>query len=139
MPWRKVSRYLPQLPKQFEEMSEIEKLGWIATILSPLQLVVERLWAWARLATVVVVILLATTIVLTLQVQQRNHSLHSLQHSVTVTQTAAEQARMAANKASSDLAAALSQSRANAVSATVLQRALGQINCIAHNQQPNCP
>lgn len=137
MPRRRHSRLMPEPPEAFDKMSEVQRLGYLTLVIPTLLLVVEQIRATLRLLGIVTLIVLVTIGALTIQVQSRNRNIHELNTQVQSVQKSADQAKEAAQKASTDLSNAIQQTTNQPVN-PALVRAYAEITCIAHQAYP-CP
>lgn len=130
MPLR--TRFVPlPPPSEFVRMPELERLGYLYTIL-------ERMWSLLRLLAVVVLVVLLLWVVSSIQLQLRNNAIHNLQRSSQRLEVSTKEARDAATQARDALAAAIKAGQSGQLDPRVA-RALAQIDCIAHGRMPCAP
>lgn len=136
MPFRRRPKLLAEIPA-FDGLTDIEKLGRVAPVILAIELLIERMWSLLRLLAFVVLVMAVAYVVQAYQLQQRNRALREIRRSAAETIVASDRARVASEKASADLSAAI-----NAASGTQLDpriaHALAQIDCLAHHREP-CP
>lgn len=105
MPFRRNPKLLEQLNKKLADNTSVSSS---VKILGMLELLVERIYAIAKILLWAAVIQVVVVISLTVMVQRRNSSIDNIKHASEETKTAAKDAKVAANAAKIALDAATS-------------------------------
>lgn len=91
------------------------------------ELLTERSYALLKIVSFITMVLFVIVVALEVQIQTRNGRLEQVDNNTKETHVAAQEAKEAASKASTDLANALARTQSNSVSADAIRQAVEAI------------